>query len=148
LASRNKPVRQAPTLPIGKLSTLTGCNIETIRYYERIKILPAPPRSAAGQRVYDESHLKRLQFVRRARELGFPLDRIRELLAMEDGGVTTCGEVQRITLDHLAEICRKIADLRRLERTLRDTAAKCAGGAMPECPVIETLAKPALRAPR
>ncbi|MBI3707583.1 MAG: helix-turn-helix domain-containing protein [Proteobacteria bacterium] len=143
-----KSTRKSSTFPIGKLSARTGCNIETIRYYERIKILPAPPRSPAGQRVYDESHLRRLHFVRRARELGFPLDRIRELLAMEDGGVTTCGEVQRITLDHLAEIGRKIADLRRLERTLRDTAAKCVGGAMPECPVIEALAKPTLRAPQ
>ena len=139
-----KPIRAATPLQIGQLSALTGCNIETIRYYERIAILPKPPRSAAGQRVYDDAHLKRLHFVRRARELGFPLDRIRELLAMVDGGVTTCGEVQRMTLDHLDDVRRKIADLRRLERALRAMAAACEGGTVPECPVIEMLARSGL----
>ena len=119
----------------------TGVSRDTLRYYERIGILPPPPRTAAGQRVYGEADLDRLSFVRRARELGFALDRVRQLLAMVDGGVSTCGEVQAIALDRLAEVRRKIADLRRLERALHAMADQCKGGRIPECPIIETLAR-------
>jgi MerR family mercuric resistance operon transcriptional regulator len=139
---RQRPVvLRSSGLAIGALSARTGCNIETIRYYERIGILAAPPRTAAGQRVYSAADLDRLNFVRRARELGFTLDRIRQLLAMVDGGVSTCGEVQAITLDHLAEVKHKIADLRRLQRALRAMADQCQGGDIPHCPIVETLAR-------
>ena len=76
----------AQQLPIGTLSKLTGCNIETIRYYERIGLMPKPPRTPGGRRVYDESHVRRLTFVRRSRELGFTLDDVRELLRLVEGG--------------------------------------------------------------
>ena len=135
------PVSRSSGLPIGILSARTGCNVETIRYYERIGMLAAPPRSAAGQRVYSAADLDRLTFVRRARELGFALDRIRQLLTMVDGGVSTCGEVQAITLHHLAEVTRKITDLRRLQRALRAMADECRGGGIPDCPIVETLAR-------
>src|SRR3546814_9211187 len=79
---------------IGDLSGRTGVNIETIRYYERIGIMPEPPRSAGRQRVYDSGHIKRLAFIRRSRELGFSLDEVRALLTLVDGGDYTCGEVQ------------------------------------------------------
>ena len=138
---KNQPVARSSGLPIGALSARTGCNIETIRYYERIGILAAPPRTPAGQRVYSEADLDRLNFVRRARELGFALDRIRQLLAMVDGGVSTCGEVQTITLDHLAEVKHKIADLRRMQGVLRAMADQCQGGDVPHCPIVETLAR-------
>ena len=75
-----------PRYPIGALSGRTGCSIETIRYYERIGLLPAPPRSAGGHRVYDDDHLKRLTFIRRGRALGFTLDQVRGLLGLVDGG--------------------------------------------------------------
>ncbi|MDH3920601.1 MAG: MerR family transcriptional regulator, partial [Rhodospirillales bacterium] len=88
-------------LTIGALSKNTGCNIETIRYYERIGLLPAPPRSAGGHRLYGEVLLKRLTFIRRGRELGFTLDDIRGLLGLVDGGAYTCAEVKALTLDHL-----------------------------------------------
>ncbi|HKF61133.1 MAG TPA: helix-turn-helix domain-containing protein [Dongiaceae bacterium] len=130
------------TLSIGALSRRTGVNIETIRFYERIGILAKPPRSAAGHRIYSQAQLMRLGFVRRSRELGFSLDEVRRLLKLVDGGRYTCAEVKTITLDHLAEIRRKIADLRRLERTLAATAGKCRGGKVPECPVIEALFQP------
>jgi MerR family mercuric resistance operon transcriptional regulator len=132
-------VSRGSALAIGALSSRTGVNIETIRFYERIGILPRPPRSPGGHRVYDEDHLKRLSFVRRSRELGFSLDEVRGLLQLVDGGEYTCAEVKAITLGHLADIRRKIADLRRLERTLAELAGKCRGTRVPDCPVVETL---------
>ncbi|HEX9808792.1 MAG TPA: helix-turn-helix domain-containing protein [Alphaproteobacteria bacterium] len=124
---------------IGTLSTRTGVNIETIRYYERIGLMPAPPRTEGGQRVYDAGHLKRLAFIRRSRELGFSLDDIRALLRLVDGGDYTCGEVHQMTLAHISDIRRKIADLRRMERVLKEMAAKCEGGDVPDCPILEAL---------
>ncbi len=136
---RTRVGERAETFPIGTLSRRTGCNIETIRYYERIGLLPAPPRGEGGHRRYGRGHLKRLTFVRRGRELGFTLDEIRRLLALVDGRGATCGEVKAITLDHLDGVRRKIADLKRLERVLKDMAAQCDGGEVPECPVVDAL---------
>jgi MerR family mercuric resistance operon transcriptional regulator len=126
-------------LTIGALSKYTGYNIETIRYYERIGLLPGPPRSAGGHRLYGEAHLKRLTFIRRGRELGFTLDDIKGLLGLMDGGAYTCAEVKALTLDHLGEVRRKLADLKRLERVLKDMAEECDGGAVPDCPIIDAL---------
>jgi MerR family mercuric resistance operon transcriptional regulator len=80
-----KTPSHTPTMTIGPLSEKTGCNIETIRYYERIGMMPKPPRTAGGHRVYREEHLKRLTFIRRSRELGFTLDQVRNLLLLVDG---------------------------------------------------------------
>ena len=124
---------------IGKLSASSGVNIETIRYYERIGILPAPPRSTGGHRLYDEQHLKRLCFVRRCRDLGFTLDDVRALLRLVDGGDFTCDEVKEMTLDHLGGVRRRIADLRTMERTLDDMAARCDGGEVPDCAIVDAL---------
>ena len=117
----------------------TGCGIETIRYYERIGLLPAPPRSSGGHRLYGDAHLRRLTFVRRSRALGFTLAEVRELLGLVDGGAYTCADVRMITLDHLVEVRRKLADLKRLEAVLDDMAARCEGGRVPDCPVIDAL---------
>ncbi len=132
-------VSRAPALAIGALSKRSGVHIETIRFYERIGILPKPPRTQGGHRVYGQGHLKRLSFVRRSRELGFTLEEVRGLLDLVDGGRYTCAEVKTITLNHLAEIRRKIADLRRLDRTLSEMASKCKGGKVPDCAVIDAL---------
>jgi len=126
-------------LTIGKMSKLTGCNIETIRYYERIGIMPAPPRTAGGHRLYGQDHVKRLTFIRRGRELGFKLAEVRGLLRLVDGDDYTCGEVKLLTLDHAREVRGKIADLRKMERVLTKMAAECEGGEVPECPIIEAL---------
>lgn len=123
---------------IGVLSRRSGVNIETIRYYEKIGVLPSPPRTEGGHRLYSDHHLKRLTFIRRSRELGFTLDDIRNLLGLVEGGYT-CGEVQHAALAHLKSIRRKIADLRRMERTLAETAARCEGGSTPECPIMDVL---------
>ena len=139
--------REAPPLRRGELADASGCNIETVRFYERAGLLPAPPRSAGGHRLYNQDHLRRLVFIRRSRDLGFTLEEVRGLLELVDGGYT-CGEVRALTLKHLEIIREKIADLRRLEQTLSDVASKCAGGAVPECPVIDVLFdQAALRAP-
>jgi DNA-binding transcriptional MerR regulator len=81
-------------LGIGALSARTGVHVETVRYYERIGIMPTSPRTEGGHRIYDSDHLERLAFIRRARELGFSLDEVRGLLELVDGGGLTCGEVQ------------------------------------------------------
>ncbi len=126
-------------LPIGEMSRRTGVNIETIRYYERIGIMPRPDRTQGGHRAYDADQLKRLAFIRRSRELGFSLGEIRALLDLVDAGAATCAEVHQMTTRHLADVRRKIADLRRMERVLKDMAAQCSGGEVPECPIIDTL---------
>ncbi len=126
-------------LTTGVLSKRTGCNIETIRYYERIGLLPEPPRTEGGHRDYDEEHLKRLAFIRRGRELGFALEQIRGLLELVDGGDFTCAEIQQITLSHVKDIRARISDLKELERVLAGMASKCEGGKVPECPVIDVM---------
>lgn len=126
-------------MTIGPLSEKTGCNIETIRYYERIGMMPKPPRTAGGHRVYREEHLKRLTFIRRSRELGFTLDQVRNLLLLVDGDDFTCDEVKTMTLEHADNVHRKINDLKKLERVLKDMVSQCDRGDVPDCPVIDAL---------
>lgn len=122
---------------------MTGCNLETIRYYEKIGIMPEPPRTSKNYRAYDDSHVGRLRFVMRSRELGFSLSEVNELLALVDGGAQTCGEVRVLANAHLATVRAKIADLGRIERVLSATVAQCSGDDVPECPVIDALSEPA-----
>jgi MerR family mercuric resistance operon transcriptional regulator len=124
---------------IGALSKQTGCNIETIRYYERIGLMPPATRSEGGHRLYGELEARRLGFIRRTRQLGFALDDVRTLLKLVDGGRYTCAQVKRITVHHLDAVQRKVADLRKIERVLREMAAQCDGGTVPQCPVIDAL---------
>jgi MerR family mercuric resistance operon transcriptional regulator len=130
---------RADHLPIGELSRRTGVNIETIRYYERIRMLTAPPRTASGRRVYGAQDVRILAFIRRARELGFPLEDIRTLLGLGAPGQASCGEVRDIATRHLSDIRARISDLRRLERLLANTVARCSGTKAPDCPVLEIL---------
>ncbi|PKP77125.1 MAG: MerR family transcriptional regulator [Alphaproteobacteria bacterium HGW-Alphaproteobacteria-3] len=125
----------------GELARLTGCNLETIRYYEKAGMIPDPPRTASGYRVYDETHAARLRFILRARELGFSLEEVRGLLGLVDGGTQTCAEVKERTERHLADVRAKIADLMRIEEVLAATAAQCSGEDVPDCPVLEALAR-------
>lgn len=136
------PPQQPSGLPIGELSRRTGVNIETIRYYERIMMLPAPPRTTSGRRVYGPTETRTLAFIRRSRELGFTLDEIRALLALStDGGQDTCAEVRELAADHLGEVQAKIADLRAMERVLADAVRRCDAGETPGCPLIDTLSR-------
>lgn len=122
-----------------ELARLTGCNLETIRYYEKIGIMADPSRTASGYRVYGESHVSRLRFILRARALGFTIDEIRGLLGLVDDGTQTCSQVKERTERHLADVRTKIADLQRIEKVLATTAAQCSGGDVPGCPVLEAL---------
>mgnify|MGYP000267466794 CR=1 FL=1 len=122
-----------------QLARQTGCNLETIRYYEKISLMPDPPRTASGYRVYDDSHVERLRFILRGRELGFSIDELRGLLSLVDRGTQTCAEVKLLTDQHLEDVRAKIKDLKRIEKVLAATAAQCSGEQVPECPVLEAL---------
>lgn len=123
----------------GELAKRTGCNIETIRYYENIGLLPAPPRTSGGHRVYAMDDLNRLSFIRRCRELGFSQEQIRGVLELVDGGHYTCAEIHALTVGHVEEIRGKIADLKKIEEALVDMAAQCNRGDIPDCRVIDAL---------
>jgi MerR family mercuric resistance operon transcriptional regulator len=130
---------RAEGFPIGTLSKRTGVNIETIRYYERVKMLAPPPRTASGRRVYDSGDLRILVFIRRARELGFSLDEIRALLRLGGPEKASCREVRVIATHHLEDIRSKLNDLKKLERVLATTVAQCTGRNAPDCPVLDIL---------
>ena len=126
-------------LTIGALARRAGSNVETVRYYERIGLLPEPPRSEGGHRLYGEEHVRRLAFIRRSRELGFAIDEVRGLLAICDSGDYTCADVKATTLRHRAAVRRKISDLQRLDDVLSAVAMRCAGDAGQDCPILDSL---------
>ena len=130
---------RANGVPIGELSRRIGVNMETIRYYEKIKMLPAPGRTAGGHRVYGPQEARVLAFIRRGRELGFTLDEIRALLDLGGPGKASCAEVRAIAKRHLGDIRAKINDLTKLERLLGRTVARCSGRKVPDCPVLDIL---------
>ena len=128
-------------IAIGALSQRTGCNIETIRYYERIGLLPSPSRHGRYRR-YGGSDIKRLMFVGRARKLGFTLDEVRALLKLSEADdKTACSEVREISATHLADVRRRMADLRTMERILSGTIRQCDVEQQPRCPLIEALSR-------
>ena len=128
--------------PIGAMSTHTGVNIETIRYYERIDLMPKPDRTAGGNRQYNHDQLKRLSFIKTSREFGFSIDETRDLLEMVDRQDFTCGEVHGLAIEHLASVREKIVGLKKLEEALAGMASKCSQGDVPDCPIVETLFEP------
>ena len=128
-----------PLIPIGALAARTRCNIETIRFYEKIGVLPKPARTEGGHRAYGSAHVERLTFVRRARELGFTLDEVRALLRLADARDVPCAEVKDVAVAHLAEVKTKIADLHAMQKALTALIAQCNAGDQSGCPLIETL---------
>ncbi|MFQ5471074.1 MAG: helix-turn-helix domain-containing protein [Gammaproteobacteria bacterium] len=125
-------------LTIGRLSSETGCKVETIRYYEQIGLLHVPQRTMGGHRIYRSEDINRLYFILRSRELGFTIAEIRILLGLVDGGYT-CGEVKALTDHHITMIAEKISDLELMMKTLSGISRRCKGGKTPECPIIESL---------
>ncbi|WEK02176.1 MAG: helix-turn-helix domain-containing protein [Candidatus Sphingomonas phytovorans] len=126
-------------LTIGELGKATATKVETIRYYERIGLLPKPSRTAGNYRAYGHAELSRLSFVRRSRDLGFSLDQIRALLALSDDRSQHCADVDRIATEHLREVDRKLADLSALRRELKSLLDACEGGTIGECRIIDAL---------
>ncbi|MFV0359671.1 MerR family transcriptional regulator [Tropicimonas sp.] len=128
-------------LKIGDLARRTGAKVVTIRYYEKIGLLPPPGRSAGNYRTYDASALKRLRFIRRCRDLGFSLDQIRELLELSLDTGRPCAEVNDIAAAHLAGVEGKIADLQTLAGELRRISATCSGGGViSDCRILHAIA--------
>jgi DNA-binding transcriptional MerR regulator len=126
-------------LTIGQLGQATGTKIETIRYYEKIGLLTAPKRTAGNYRSYAPEHLQRLGFIRRARELGFSIEDVRELLKLAAHGESPCEQVDQFVARHLETTERKIEALTRLRHELRDTLNACKGGRIAECRVVQAL---------
>ena len=129
-------------LTIGKLANSAGINLETVRYYERIGLMPEPGRTDGGHRNYAAMHVRRLTFIRRARELGFAIEDIRTLLELAEPGRVSCSEVQKIAARHLHNVRSKLADLAKMEKLLAKTVAQCSGNRSPACPIIEMLDTP------
>ncbi|MDZ3831722.1 MAG: helix-turn-helix domain-containing protein [Sphingopyxis sp.] len=126
-------------MKIGELSRATGTNIETIRYYERIGLLPEPGRTAANYRSYGDAHRARLVFVRHSRDLGFTIEEIRSLLDLSDDPARDCHEADRIASAHLEQVEGKIAQLTALRDELTRIVGRCRGGLAGDCRVIEAL---------
>jgi len=126
-------------LSIGNLAKATNTKVETIRYYERIGLLPAPARTRSNYRSYNTEHSNRLSFVRRARNLGFSLSQVRQLLGLSDQRSRSCDPVDVIARAHLEEVDRKIAHLMALRSELDSIINRCGHGAIAECRIIEAL---------
>ncbi|MEZ5489311.1 MAG: helix-turn-helix domain-containing protein [Gammaproteobacteria bacterium] len=123
----------------GELAATSGCNAETIRYYEKIGLIPEPRRAANGYREYDKLHQERLHFVQRGRELGFTIDDLKSLLSLVDRNAVSCNEVEKMATQHLESVQNKIEQLKRMEVILAETINSCSGEDVPECPLIESL---------
>ena len=130
-----------PMILIGALATQTRCNIETIRFYEKIGVLPKPARTEGGHRMYGPAHVKRLSFIRRARELGFTLDEVRALLRLADERDRPCSEVKLVAEAHLADVRIKITDLRAMQKALTTLVTQCDAGDGTDCALLEALSR-------
>ena len=127
-------------LSIGELAQQTGTKVETIRYYERIGLLPSPARTGGNYRAYAHRHLMRLSFVRRGRDLGFSIEQIWALLDLADQKERSCEAVDAIAREHLVDVKRKLADLSALRRELDLLIGQCRHGTVAECRILEALA--------
>ncbi|WP_043334325.1 MerR family transcriptional regulator [Belnapia moabensis] len=128
------------SLSIGDLARATDTKVETSRWYERVGVLAAPARTSGNYRAYGSEHLERLSFVRRARDLGFSLDQVRDLLQLADDRNQSCDAVDRVAREHLEQVERKIADLKALRHELRDLIGQCCHGTVAECRIVRALA--------
>jgi DNA-binding transcriptional MerR regulator len=134
------PHRPVPDLSIGDLSASSNTKVTTIRYYESIGLMPKPVRSEGNQRRYDQAHLERLAFIRHARELGFPVDAIRELLSLAAHPEKPCARADEIARTQLDDVEGKIKRLNALKRELKRMITECSHGVAGQCRIIETLA--------
>ncbi len=124
---------------IGTLAASCNCPAETIRYYEKIGLLPKPVRTANGYRSYDDRHQKWLQFVLRSRALGFTQDEVRRLSNIADQSQPVCADVHQLLVEHIVDVRKKLQDLKRMEKALARLKLKCQDGTLNDCPVIDEL---------
>ena len=127
-------------MKIGELSNAAATQVETVRYYEKIGLMPPPARTSANYRSYAPEHLARLSFIRRARDLGFTLEAVRELLMLSDDKTQSCEAIDTVARAHLTEIDRKIVDLSALRSELDRVVGSCRHGTVADCQIIGTLA--------
>jgi DNA-binding transcriptional MerR regulator len=127
-------------LPIGEAARHSGVKVPTIRYYEQIGLLLAPPRTQGNRRQYDARNLRRLAFIRHARELGFEIEAIRTLLTLQDNPDQSCSTADAIARARLAEVEQRIASLSALKAELQTMIEGCVHGRVDHCRVIEVLA--------
>lgn len=125
---------------IGQAAAASGVSAKMIRYYESTGLVPAAPRTDSGYRVYGERELHTLRFIRRARKLGFSLERVGELLSLWQDGHRASGDVKRIALDHVGELEQRIRELTEMRDTIATLAACCHGDDRPDCPILQSLA--------
>lgn len=130
---------QIQRFSIGRLARETGCKVQTIRWYEEIGLMPEPGRTPGNQRIYGPEHRARLGFIRHARELGFPLDDVREMLAMGDQPGESCEAVDSVARRHLTQVRGRIQRLKGLEAELERMVEHCQGGKVADCRIIEVL---------
>lgn len=135
-----KRTMRAQEFSIGQLAAQTGSKVQTIRYYEQIGLMPEPLRTEGNQRRYGQQHMSRLAFIRHSRELGFPLDAIRELLSLADVPDRSCAAADAIAKRQLEQVERRIKQLTALRAEFKRMIAECQGGKICECRVIEVLA--------
>lgn len=126
-------------MKIGAAAAASGCHIETIRYYERIGLLPPPARTGGGYRDYRPDEVDRLRFITRGRDLGFSLGEIRSLLALAGDPALSCQQVDQLARHHLSDIDLRIRELRRIARELERTISSCAGGRRGQCAILGAL---------
>ena len=126
-------------MTIGQLAKATGTAVETVRYYERVGLLPKVARTAGNYRSYGHGEVARLSFIRRARDLGFSLDQVRTLLSLADDDSRPCGEVDALARHHLDAVDRKIADLTALRGELSSLITQCGRGTIADCRILEAL---------
>jgi MerR family mercuric resistance operon transcriptional regulator len=126
-------------MKISNAAAASGCHLETIRYYERINLMPSPGRTESGYREYSEADVDRLRFITRGRDLGFSLEEIRSLLRLAQDPEISCSEVDRIARKHLGDILARVEDLQRMARELERTIDHCAGGQRDQCTILGTL---------
>lgn len=124
---------------IGQLSSKCDTKIPTIRYYEEVGLLSAPPRSSGNHRLYSEEHRQRLMFIYRAKGLGFSQREIKELVALGEVEPDACGQVMSLTTTHLKIVKSKIEELRQIERTLKTLLLNCKPDTGENCPIIENI---------
>ena len=126
-------------MTIGRLSKAAGVKVTTIRYYESINLMGKPERSTSGQRLYDDADVQRLSFIRHARDLGFPIDSIQELIDLQDQPGEDCAQVDVIAKRQLGDIRRRLGQLKALESELQNMVRVCKGGKIRSCKVLQTL---------
>jgi len=130
-------------MKISEAAEASGCHLETIRYYERIELLPRPGRESNGYRVYGPADIERLRFIARGRDLGFSLEEVRSLLQLASDDGLSCMDVDRLARSHLDDIRTRLADLQRMASELERVIASCQGGQRAECAILSTLRQPA-----